>query len=135
MHAIEFTSSSSRSSFLGSRDSTTEEAKFSPAYVFSYRSSLRASGARAITKSMRGINLARGFRDLSRLLALPYPSLWRKKTRARRVTPARPTIHDTKRRAVALFSERIPNIPDTESVSYFYKLHLCSEVRRREFVV
>lgn len=34
-----------------------------------YQNSLRAFEARAITKSMRRINLARGFRDLSRLSA------------------------------------------------------------------
>jgi len=47
-----------------------------------------------------------------------------KRTWARRVTLAYSTIHDTKEKTVALFSGRIPNVPDTGSVSYFYELRL-----------
>lgn len=137
MHAIEFTSLRllltllpfSSFSILGVQRQRKPSLVPLMYSLAAYRSNLRASGAKAITKSMRGINLARGFWDLSRLLAFSH-SRWRKKTRARRVTPAHPTIHDTKRRTIALFSGRIPYIPDTGSISYFYKLCLLGSPAR-----
>lgn len=41
-----------------------------------------------------------------------------------------PPSRDTKERTVALFNGRIPSVPDTGNVSYFYKLLACRASER-----